>query len=435
MTHAVAPRPRFGAVVSSLRGNRGFQLLWTSNLFFFGGAWTQTLVLGWLAYEITGSEFLVAVFGAARLAPLLLGPLSGALADRFDRVRLLLIACGWALLAISVIALLASTGMLTYWGLVIGGFAIGMAQSPSQPARASLVASLVPARELSNANALNSLAMNMTQVVGPALGGVMIATLGAPLTLWISTAWYALSFVLLLPLQRRIAAEPAPAEPAHEPVLAMVASGLRYVAGNRLAIAVLAVTVVANALIWPIFQSLMPVIAEDSLGLDAVGLGALLTFSGVGGLIGAVVIAAMGDFRRKGAVFVLGTAAWGVLWAVFSQVHSPTLGFVLMAAVGLASATFGVLQTTLLLVVVEPAMHGRALGLQELAIGVMPIATLVLGAIAQGIGVGATTLIAGILLAVGMAIVARVVPEVLAVSGSAADAASAAIAPAAPAES
>ncbi|HET6741215.1 MAG TPA: MFS transporter, partial [Kribbella sp.] len=158
-----------GRTLSSLRDNRAFRLFWFSNLFFFGGVWTQTLVLGWLAYESTHSDFLVAVFTAVRLAPLLLGPFAGAFADRHNRVRLLIIAASWALVAVSAVATLASLGKASYWVLVVGGLAIGLAQSPSQPARASLVMDLVGRQNLSNANALNSMALNMTQVIGPAL--------------------------------------------------------------------------------------------------------------------------------------------------------------------------------------------------------------------------------------------------------------------------
>ena len=144
-----------GRTLGSLRENRPFRLLWFSNLFFFGGVWTQTLVLGWLAWEATHSDFLVALFGAVRLAPLLLGPFAGAFADRHNRVRLLVIACSWALAAVSIVATLASLGRASYWVLLVGGLALGLAQSPSQPARASLVLDLVGRQNLSNANALS----------------------------------------------------------------------------------------------------------------------------------------------------------------------------------------------------------------------------------------------------------------------------------------
>lgn len=404
-------RPRTGGPLSSLRGNRTFRYLWLSNLFFFGGVWTQTLVMGWLAFHLTGSDLLVAVFTAVRLAPLLLGPMSGAIADRHNRVLLLTLACGWAATVAALVAALGSFGALSYGVLVVGGLAIGIAQSPSQPARASLVFDLVGQESISNANALNALALNMTQVFGPALGGVMIAAIGAPAALWVSAGWYAISLLLLIPL-RGAGTVAAPAV-EHESVVTSVVGGLRTIGRNRLAVAILLVTVSANLMLWPIFQTFMPVFADEAFGLGPAGLGSLLTCSGIGGLIGSLIIAALGDFRAKGAFFVVGTGLWAVGWALFAWAHSPALGFVLMAWIGMTSAAFAVLQTTLLLITTDRSVHGRVLGLQELAIGVMPVSTLALGAIAERVGVGLTTFGAACGLLLALALIGVRVPSML----------------------
>ncbi|MEU0632838.1 MFS transporter [Streptomyces sp. NPDC005989] len=401
-----------GKALASLRTSPGFRLLWVSNLFFYGGAWTQTFVMGWFVFDITGSEFLLAVFTAVRLAPMLLGPFAGVLCDRYDRVRLLMIACLWALGAVVVVAVMASFGQVSYGALVVGGLAIGLAQSPSQPPRASLVLDLVGRENLSNANALNALAMNMTQVIGPAIGGAMISAFGAPTALWISTAWYMVSLAALWPL--RGVGHTVPGRP--EPVLKMLTSGFRTVLTSRLAAAVLLVTLAANVLLWPVHQAFMPVFAEV-LGLDAAGLGWLLTCGGLGGLAGSLVIAMLGDFKFKGGLFVIGTAVWGALWSLFALSRTVPLSFALMACIGLMSASFGVLQTTLLLMTTEPEVRGRALGLQELAIGVMPFASLGLGAAAQAVGVGATAFLSGILLVAVLLTLAARVPQLLRYSG------------------
>jgi MFS family permease len=349
-----------------------------------------------------------------RLAPLLLGPFGGLLSDRFDRVRLLIVACIWTLGAVSIVAAIASVGPVPYWALVLGGLAIGLAQSPSQPARSSLVFEMVGRENLSHANALNSMAMNMTQVVGPALGGAMISAVGAPATLWISTAWYAISLVTLLPL--RSMKQTRQAHP--ESVLDMLTGGFRLVLSSRLTRSVLLVTLAANVLVWPVYQVFVPIFALDVLHLDATGLGWLLTCSGIGGLVGSVIIAALGDFRFKGGLFVLGTATWGLLWFLFGLSQQSTTSFILMAAIGVMSASFGVLQTTLLLMTTEPQVQGRALGMQELAIGIMPLSSLVLGGIAEEIGVGRTTQGSALLLAILMVILAIRVPEIVRYSGT-----------------
>lgn len=400
--------------LASLRSNAKFRLLWLSNLFFFGGASTQTLVLGWLVYESTRSNLQVAVFAAVRLAPMLLGPFAGAFADRHNRVRLLTIACSWALTASAVVAGLTSLGTAPYWALVLCGLAIGLAQSPSQPARAALVMELVGRRNLSNANALNAMAMNLTQIAGPGIGGALISAFGVAAALWISTAWYAVSLGLLLPLR----GYGDTARRHLESALTMVTTGIREIARNRLASAVLLVTLSANILLWPIYQGFMPVFARESLGIDAAMLGWLLTCGGIGGLIGSLAIAALGDFRFKGGLFVLGTCAWGTVWSLFALSHSVPVSFALMGAIGLLSASFGVLQTTLLLMTTSPHLHGRALGLQELAIGVQPVASLALGAVAELTGVDVVTFCCGLLLVVFLLTLAARVPELLRYSGT-----------------
>lgn len=400
-------------VFSLLGVNPRFRVLWIANLFFFAGVWTQTLVLGWLVYDLTGSALSVSIYAAARLAPMLFGPFGGLLSDRFDRVRLLMIASAWTFLALAVVATLVSLGDVPFWVLVVGGFAIGLGQSPSQPARSSLVLDLVGRTNLSRANALNAMAISLTQIVGPALGGAMIGALGVAATLWIAATWYAVSFLALLPLRSVVQRRQARVGSA----LTMLAGGFRDVLSIRLARAALFVTLAANILIWPIYQGFIPIFAADVLDLDARGLGWLMTCTGIGGLLGSLIIGSMGDFRWKGGVFVLGSAAWGFFWFAFGSSDQPALSYALMLAIGVAGSSFGVLQATLLLMTTPPAVHGRALGTQELVIGVMPFSTLMLGAIAQQIGVARTTQACGLLLMVLLVGLAVRVPELLRFGG------------------
>jgi predicted MFS family arabinose efflux permease len=275
------------------------------------------------------------------------------------------------------------------------------------------VLDLVGRENLSNANALTAMGMNMTQVVGPALGGWMISAFGAPAALWISTGWYGVSLMTLLPLRTVMGVRQAHQESA----LRMITGGFRSILASRLTAAVLFVTLAANILLWPIYQAFMPVFAADVLNLDAAGLGWLLTCAGAGGLTGSVIIASLGDFRYKGGVFVLGTGAWAFLWTLFALSNSVPLSFVLMFGIGLMSACFGVLQTTLLLMTTDPKLHGRALGVQELVIGVMPISALAIGVVAQQVGVGGTAFVSASLLAASMLALAIRVPELVRFSG------------------
>ena len=403
-----------GRIAASLILYPRYRLLWTSNLFFFAGLWTQTLVLGWLVFELTHSEFSVALFTAARLAPLMFGPLSGVISDRFNRPKLLLAASAWAFCVLSGVSLLVAMDRITVAGLVFGGFCIGLAQSPSQPARFTLAAELVGRKSLSNANALNSIVVSLTQVIGPALGGAMIAAFGATVALSISALWYLAAFATLWPL-RNIENGSETAE--NEPLTQLLATGFRAVSSNRMLATVLLITFAANIFLWPVYAGFMPVVAKEHLGLTPDGLGWLLACAGAGGFTGSIVIAALGDFRFKGGLFVFGTASWGVLWALFALSSWVPLSFALMALIGLAASPFGILQTTLLLMMSEPHMQGRILGIQELAIGVMPISSLLLGSASEVIGIAHVALISGTLLATAVVLLALRAPALLRYSG------------------
>jgi len=161
----------------------------------------------------------------------------------------------------------------------------------------------------------------------------------------------------------------------------------------------------------------MPVFAAEVLGLDAAGLGWLLTFSGAGALTGSLIIASLGDFKFKGGFFVFGTGSWALLWSLFALSGTVPLSFALMFGIGLMSASFGVMQTTLLLMTTDPALHGRALGVQELAIGIMPLSALLIGVVAQQVGVGPTAFVSSSLLVLAMLALAIRVPELLRYSG------------------
>ncbi|GAB6856856.1 MFS transporter [Microbacterium xylanilyticum] len=414
---SAVPR-RIGAALlrpfSSLHGNPGFRALLLSNIAFFGGTWTLSFVLGWMVFQETGSTILVAVFTTVRLLPLLLGPISGVISDRMDRKRLLVIACILAITTVVVLGGLALVGLASFGVLTAGGLLVGLAHSPSQPARAALVAGKVPAAQLSNANALNAMAMNTTLMIGPAVGGLTISAFAAPAALWIGSLWFVASLIALRGVHGGYIAPETP----HGSVWRMLAAGVRAIVRLPVVPAVLLITIAVNTMIWSIHQGFMPVFAKD-MRLDAAGLGLLLTGFGLGGIVGSLVIAAIGDFRWKGAVFVCGIAGMSVCWILFALARPPALAAAIFVAAGLISSVFGVLQNTLMLSATPPGLQGRAMGLQELAIGAQPIAALAIGAAAQVIGIAATTVISAGLLLLFLAAMALASPALMRYHGTA----------------
>lgn len=400
--------PTVGAgALGSFRAFPAFRLLWTANFVFFSGVWTQTLVLGWLVYDLTGSASLLGIFTTARLSPMLLGPLGGALADRMDRVTLLLVTQAFTAIVLSITTALVWLDVVAYWHLVLAGGMLGLGQAPTQPARFTLVMDIVGRAHLTNANALNAFALNSTMVLGPALGGVLLTTLGVTGALLLSLSWYVLACVVLLPL--RGTAIPRAAS-STESLLGSILRSAGIAMRSPNLRAVLFVSFTANVCVWPIYQGFLPVFAEDVFDVGASGLSWILVAGGSGMAVGSLLLASLGDFPRKGVIFAGGTGWYGLMIAAFALAPSFPLALACIFAAGFGAAAFGVLQSTLLLIAADEHLRGRLLGLQVLTIGVLPLATFVHGALVEAIGVAVTSAGAGLLLAVAMAALLLVSP-------------------------
>ena len=385
-------------VLTAFERYPSFRYLWTSNLLFFTGAWMQTVVMAWLIYELTGSVFLLGVFTTARLLPMLFGPIGGLLADRVDRPRFLLwVQFGVFLVALTV-AVLVLLDRVQYWHLLVGGFLTGLGQTPSQPARATMVMEIVGRRDLANATALNTLTLNSSQITGAAVGGVTLAVLGAGPALVGAALCFLLSAANLAPLRKL----DRYTERASSSALGDLIEGFRVVLRNKEMVAVLSVTITANIFVFPVFQSFLPVFAKDVLEAGPGGLGMITAAAGIGAIAGSLLIAGMGDFSWKGKLYILGTGALGVFYALFALSQWLPVSVVLIGLAHVGGSAFGVLQTTLLLLLAPTAVRGRTIGLQGLAIGILPLATLVQGVVASAIGVPLTSFIASALLAVNM---------------------------------
>jgi len=402
----VSPPGAAARVFAPLADSPGFRALWGSSLLFFSGFWGQSVVLAWLAFELTASPFAVAAFTAVSFAPLLLGPFGGALSDRTDRVRLLIASQAIALADAAVIAVLAMMGLVEYWHVVVAGFVLGAMQAPLQPARFTLLMDLVGRDGLSKANALSTAAMMGARIVAPAAAGWMIGALGVSAALWFSAAWYLPS----LYWAARLRELPGRSMAAGGTVLAEILDGVRVAVRRREIAGVLLVSIAANALAWPILQAFLPIFAEEVLRSGAAGLGLLFAVNACGSLAGALGIAALGDVRAKGPIFLAGTAAFGLLLCAFALSGGMPVALTLILLAGIASAGFGVMQSTILLLLAPDEVRGRVMGVLMLSIGVMPFATLAQGAVASAAGVIPTTIVSGALLAASVGAVALAIP-------------------------
>jgi MFS family permease len=331
-----------------------------------------------------------------------LGLLAGVAADRFDK-RKILIICQTVTLANKVIlALLIITGVVEVWHVLLSAFIMGSSMAFNQPVRTSLVPSLVREDELTNAIALNSAAMNVTRLVGPAAAGLLIAPLGIGGVYFGAAGIYVVTIIATIMLR----VPPVIARVERTTVRADLGETFRYVYKEKVILALMVLALIPMIFAQP-YMILMPIFADRVLGIGASGLGLLYSAMGAGALLAVGLIATLGKIRRKGLVVLLNVFAFGAFLTVFSQSTWVPLSLLLMAFVGFVSTGFRVLINTSLLEIAPPEMHGRVMAVYLLDRGLMPLGTMIVGPLADVIGAPPTLLIMGsvcMLLALSMGI-------------------------------
>lgn len=349
------------------------------------GAFMQQTAQGWLVLVITNSPALLGLAGAvAGLPTLFLAVFAGVLADRVDRRRLLVVMNGSAAAFALVLAVLTTTGLVEYWHVLVLAFLAGLAFTLQQPAAQAIVSSIVDRTTIGSAVALNSAQYNFLRIVAPALAGLFIAAGSLALGFWVNAV--ALTLVAVI-----IARLPIPHLRSTDRVQAAIwrdlQDGLRYVAADRV-LFILVLLPAVPALFVLNYLTFIPVYARDILATGPAGLGLLTGAIGVGALIGALSLASMRPSGGSGRL-VLGSAAIvGGSLMVFALSRSLPLSMLALALIGGFQVNFYSTTNTLIQVLVPARLRGRVLSLYMLtSIGLIPIANLAGGALAEAIGV------------------------------------------------
>jgi len=362
--------------------NRGYLRLWIANFLSYTPRWMQMTLLAWLILELSDSPWLVALVGFFSSVPMLfLGLFGGVLADRLNRQRLLIVlqAANTAASLFLTITLMTDTVQIWHAYLVIT--VAGSSWALGTPSRRALIIDLLGTSGITNAVALDSVGMNGSRMLGPALGGALIAWIGVAGGVAITTVSYALGLVLLMTLRvhqvARLARQP-------QSVLRNLAEGLRYAGRNRIIKADIYITVIMNFLLFPYMQ-MVPVLARDVLHVGPSLMGLLQSAEGVGALVGSIGIASFTSISYHGRYFVIGSILALLGLVGFSMSEWYIVSFPILLLVGMGTACFGTMQSTLVMLAASDEMRGRALGVISLAIGAGPLGSLVLGAVADAV--------------------------------------------------
>ena len=363
--------------------HRDWRKLWFVSQLWHLPFWMDYIILGWVVLERTDSPFLVALVGAFRLLPMgTLGFFAGNQADRWPRKRMLM--------ATQFLNFVLSAGMgvalfldvLELWQIYLGAFLVGIAWAIDYPVRHSMIRDVVPESVVVNAMAINVASWMGSAMVGRWLAGWMLDVAGP------GEAYFFIAISVLLGLLFVIRV-PVPStkkvDRDREPILKSIVLGLKYVWRNDAIRGVLLITLGANTLVFPHIQ-LHAVFARDVYGVGATGLGFMSGMDGMGSMIGAVVIAALGTMRYRGQIYIIGSLILGVGALLFSLAPIYVLALPALLFAGLGQSGFTTMQTTIATTASSPEMRGRAMGAVAMVIGSLPLGMLYMGGLAEWIG-------------------------------------------------
>jgi MFS family permease len=338
------------------------------------GTWMQMTAQAWLVLTLTGSSTDLGLIVALQTLPvLLLGPYGGVIADRVDKRRAMIIlqsAMGVQALALGVLTV---TGIVTVWEIGALAALLGLNNAFENPARQSFMSEMVGAENLRNAVTLNSVLVNVARTLGPAISGLLIATVGVGVCFLVNAASFVAVVTSLSTLNR---SELHPSPPAVR-AAGQLREGLRYVARTPELVVPLAMMALAGCLAYE-FQVSLPVMARSGLHVGATGFGFMTSAMGIGAVVGGLLVA----WRGRTGIRPLVVAAAGFGLALSFATLAPSLAFelVALALVGWASVAFMSTGNATLQLTAEPAMRGRVMSLWFVAFqGSTPIGGPIIG--------------------------------------------------------
>jgi MFS family permease len=370
-------------------------------LFFFGqgvslvGTWMQQTAMTWLTYRLTNSALLLGtVVFAGQISAFVASPLTGALADRWNRHRTVLVTQSLAMVQAVLTTVLVVTGVITIWQIIVLTVVIGLINALDMPTRQALVVDMLEDRaDLGNAIALNSLMFHSARLIGPSMAGILIAAVGE----WPCFLINAISFLAVLVALLAMRITPRTNDAVPSDLLHHVREGVHY-AFHSMPIRTLLTLVAMVGLVGTPLGVLMPVYTDKILGGGSETFGLLTAVSGLGALGGSLLLASRKSVLGLGKMMAWMTALLGA--ATIGVACSRILEFslVLVTLIGFAVIVALAASNTILQTIVDEDKRGRATSLYMMAfMGTAPIGSLLAGALADLLGTPWTIAISGVL--------------------------------------
>lgn len=389
-------------------GVRDFRIYWFGALVSLVGTWIQAVAQSWLVFELTHSAFLLGVVGFLTYLPIsFLSLFGGVLADRMNKRNILIFTETAFMLLAFLLAVLTQLKLITPGQIMVIALLNGAVMAFDAPSRQAVVVELVGKTHLLNAIALNSAAFNTARIIGPALAGMLVATIGMSGCFYIN----GLSFLAVIGALFLIKLKDSPKDNRGSLAWQDLKRGLHFVFSNRLMLALISVVAVIS-LFGVSYVILMPVFASDVLRVGVKGLGFLMSAAGAGALIGALTLARLGDFQHKGRFLLSSCLMLSVALVLFSLSKSYLISLVFLGLIGACSVAALALVNTLLQLNTSDGARGRVMSLFLFAsVGIMPFGNLIAGSLTQWWGAAFAVRCGGVICALSFIIIALAYPD------------------------
>ena len=382
-----APNYRWGSrTFYTLLKYPDFRVLWIGNVGTMLGQWIQFAAQGYLVFHLTGSPFQVGAIGFTRgITAVGFSPFAGTITDRFSRKSVLMVMTAVSATVATFLAFLIITDVIQVWMLYPLAALEGFGDAINQPARQVMIYDVVGGEDLPNAIAVNSLGSNTMRIVGPALAGGLIGTLGIQAAFALQAAAYAGSVFAT----SRIKTRGTPTGRITVSVLASMADGIAYARRNRDVLLLVIMSGIPSLLVYPYVQ-FIPVFAKDVLHVGSIGFGFLASAVGYGSIIGALLAANLTQIRKRGQILVWTTVIYMALVTAFalSNVYALSFGFLVVA--GIANSVYLMFNQVMVQLTVDDEYRGRVLSLYVMVNGVTPFSALLMGTLIDQFGAQAT---------------------------------------------
>ena len=353
----------------------------------------ELVVLSWYVLEKSNSPIIVGIYGALRFSGTLFAPLIGGLADRTNRRRLLLIIRASYLINGSVILFLIFLNLLDPWVVLLMTFLFGLSKTADFVIKQAIIPNIAGRENINNSVALFRAGNDITQMIGPAIGGLILSTFDIQISYVVIIVFYLASLLTLMKINKSAITSVS----TSRPILADLKQSTVYAIKTPIILGLLALAVIINLTAFPTYFGLISVLAKSTFQTSAANLGFMLGTYSLGAVVGSVFI---GSFKKEsslGKILVIGTAIWHIGIIGLSQVTSLNITWPILFFTGLGQSLCVVTMASMLITFTPGDMLGRIIGLRQLAVYALPMGLPIAGVMAELMSVQVALAVDGIL--------------------------------------